>query len=225
MRYLLPVVALLILPARSNAQGVRIGIRAGVNAAFTSQNNIDQLGSLLQTSSDALKLEPITAYHVGISTQIGGPRLSIQPELVYSKYGARATSGINQAELKSNVIELPLLAKYTFESRRTRFFINAGPYINFALSGIYTVDARINAFPIAIRQDIEFETTKERIAYGFTGGAGFTRQIGRGRLLAEVRYNYALRSKVPSSVIVVGGTNLRLQIGMISVGYSIPISR
>lgn len=40
MRYLLPITALLILPVLTGAQGIRVGIRVGVNAAFTGQNSI-----------------------------------------------------------------------------------------------------------------------------------------------------------------------------------------
>lgn len=217
------LVSLLLLSAVvGNAQSVRVGIRAGLNLASASQNSIDQIKSLVQTAGNDAKLDPQTGYHAGIVVRIGGPHFSIQPEVLYSQYGARIVSGSNLAQLRSNVVEVPLLFKYTFGNRNARLFVNAGPFINYALNGKYTVAAQIGTFPIDLSQTVTFDKTSDRLAYGVTGGAGLTWHIGPGDLLAEIRYSYSIQSKVPPSVVLLGGTELHARLGMVSVGYLIP---
>ena len=161
------------------AQSVSIGVRAGLNVASASQNTIDQIRSLIQTTGVDAKLEPIAGYHAGVIVRIGGPNFSVQPEVLYSQYGARIVSGSNLAELKSNVIEVPVLVKYAFGNRTARFFVNGGPFIDYALNGKYTVTARVANVPINLTQDVVFDKTSQRIAYGLSAGAGLTWHIGR----------------------------------------------
>ncbi len=204
---------------------VHIGFRAGLNVASASQSSIDKIKSLIQFPGSDVRLESITGYHAGLVVRIGGPNFSVQPEVLYSQYGARVVSGSNLAELKSNVIEVPVLIKYAFGSRAARFFVNAGPFADYALNGNYTVVAQVGTFPINTAQVVQFDKTSDRLAYGLTGGAGLTWHIGPGDLLAEVRYSYSLQSKVPPSVVLLGGTELHARLGMVSVGYLIPFGR
>lgn len=223
MKYPFLFSLLLLSAVLVNAQSVSIGVRGGVNLASASQNSIDQVKMLIQTTGNAVTLQPITGYHVGVVVRVGGPHFAVQPEVLYSQYGARISSGSNLAELRSNVIEIPVLAKYTFGNRNARLFINAGPFIDYALNGKYTVDAQVGTLPIAFIQDVTFDKTSDRLAYGVTGGAGLTWHIGPGNLLAEIRCSYSIQSKVPPSVVVLGGTELHARLGMVSVGYLIPL--
>ena len=88
--------SLLFLPiAFTNAQTVSIGVRAGVNVASASQSSIDQIKSLIQTAGNTTQLEAITGFHAGVVVRVGGPNFSVQPEILYSQYGARIVSGSN----------------------------------------------------------------------------------------------------------------------------------
>lgn len=208
---------LLLIPVLSQAQGVRVGIRAGINVASADQKSVDQIKNVLSLVGSDFSLEPVTGYHAGVVMNIGGPKFSLQPEVLYSQYGARFDGGANSVELRTNVIEVPILAKYTFGHRTTRFFVNAGPFLDYALNGKLTL-----AFlGRTLTQDITFDKTSDRIAYGLAGGVGLTRPLGRGNLLLEARYSYSLRSRVPQ----LGGTNIHASLGMVSVGYLLPISR
>ncbi len=224
MKNFLALLAVACFPGLLLAQStpVYVGIRAGLNVASASQNTIDQIKSVIQTAGNDAKLESITGYHAGVVVRIGGPNFSVQPEALYSQYGARVVSGSNLAELKSNVIEVPVLAKWAFGNRAARFFVNAGPFIDYALNGKFNVIAQLGSLPINTVQDVQFDKTSDRLAYGLTGGAGLTWHIGPGDFLAEVRYSYALQSNVPPSVLVLGGSNLHARLGMVSVGYLIP---
>lgn len=223
MRYFFLVNTLLLLSFFAKSQSISVGLRAGVNVASASQSSIDQIKSLIQFPGNDTRLESIIGYHAGLIVRIGGPFFSIQPEILYSQYGARVVSSTNLAQLKSNVLEIPLLAKYTFGHRNTRFFINGGPFIDYALNGKYIVSGQIGSIPINLTQDVRFDKTNDRIAYGLTGGAGVTWRIGPGNLLTEVRFSYSLQSKVPPSVLVLGGTELHARLGMVSMGYTIPV--
>lgn len=217
------LLSLLLASLSVIAQPISPGIRSGVNVASASQRSIDRIKRLIQTPGNDAKLEPLTGYHAGVVARFGGPNFSVQPEILYSQYGAKIVSGTNLAELRSNVLEVPLLIKYAFGNRKARFFVNVGPFIDYALNGTYAVTARIGTLPINITQAVIFDAVSERIAYGLTGGAGLTWRIGPGDLLAEVRYSYSLQSEVPPSVLLLGGTNLHAQLGMVSVGYLIPL--
>lgn len=214
-----------LLPAQSTP--LHIGIRAGVNVASASQSSIDMIKNVIQSPGSDVRLESITGYHAGLIVRIGGPNFSVQPEVLYSQYGARVVSGRNLAELRSNVLEVPVLIKYAFGNRAARFFINAGPFIDYALNGKYSVVALLTlptgmALPLNTTQAVQFDKTGDRIAYGLTGGGGLTWHVGPGDLLAEVRYSYSLQSKVPPNVVLLGGTELHARLGMVSVGYLIP---
>lgn len=206
-----------LLPALTLAQSVRVGVRAGINVASADQKSIDQIKNVLSLIGSDVALKPVTGYHAGIVLNVGGPKFSLQPECLYSQYGARFDGGANSVELKTNVIEVPILAKYAFGNRDTRFFVNAGPFFDYALNGKLTLDFSGRR----LTQDVTFDKTSDRIAYGLAGGAGLTRPLGRGNVLLEARYSYSLRSKVPQ----LGNTNIHASLGMISVGYILPTGR
>ncbi|MBC8152446.1 MAG: PorT family protein [Bacteroidetes bacterium] len=208
---------LFLVPVLVRAQAVRVGIRAGVNVASADQKSIDQIKRVLSLIGSDVTLKPVTGYHAGVVLNVGGPKFSLQPEFLYSQYGARFDGGANSVELKTNVIEVPILAKYALGNRDTRFFVNAGPFFDYALNGKLTLDFSGRR----LIQDVTFDKTSDRIAYGLAGGVGLTRPLGRGNVLLEARYSYSLRSKVPQ----LGNTNINASLGMLSIGYILPAGR
>lgn len=223
MKHLLVTGLLFVgLSARVQAQTIQIGLRAGLNLSSASVHNADGIRTILAATSPAgVKINYAVAYHAGVLLSIGGPVFSVQPEILYSQYriqydgGLDGSGGKNRAEVKTNTIEVPILAKYAFTSHGINFFANAGPYVNYTLNGKLDISTGYYDFP----QTVRFDPKSNQFAYGLTGGGGVTLPAGPGKLLLEIRYNYALRSRISQF----NTTNDHVQLGMISVGYVVPL--
>lgn len=222
MKHLFTVSFLLLaVSSLGQAQTVKIGLRAGLNLSSASVHDADGIRTILATTSPSgVNINYAASYHTGVLLSIGGPVFSVQPEVLYSQYrirydgGTDGSGGKNLADVKTNTIEVPILAKYAFTSHGINFFVNAGPYVNYALKGTLDISTGYYDFP----QTVRFDPKSNRLAYGLTGGGGVTLPFGPGDLLFEVRYNYALRSRISQF----NTTNDHVQLGMVSVGYLVP---
>lgn len=103
------------------AQDPRLGVKGGIVSSTTYGSAIDDAGSL-------------TRFSAGASVEVGVTRLLlIQPELLYTRKGARAF-GQDAGEIRLAYIEIPVLAKLTFGGTRVRPSIFAGPAVAIAAS-------------------------------------------------------------------------------------------
>lgn len=117
-KLLLTILLISIGYTNSNAQNVKIGVKAGLNYAnFT--------GSEIQTDA-------ITSYHAGIIAEISIlDSFSIQPELLYSTQGASYENAIDEYKNELGYISLPVLLKiYLSDS----FSLDVGPQASFLLN-------------------------------------------------------------------------------------------
>lgn len=117
-KLLLTILLISIGYTNSNAQNVKIGVKAGLNYAnFT--------GSEIQTDA-------ITSYHAGIVAEISVlDSFSIQPELLYSTQGASYENAIDEYKNELGYISLPVLLKiYLSDS----FSLDVGPQASFLLN-------------------------------------------------------------------------------------------
>jgi len=106
---LITVIAVLGL-ANVNAQKINFGAKAGLNFAFITGDNTDDL-------------DPITDFHFGVQAEISvSEKFSFQPELLYSGQGS---------EVNLNYLNMPLIGKYYLTKE---FSIEVGPQIGFLLS-------------------------------------------------------------------------------------------
>lgn len=135
---------------------------------------------------------------------------SIQPELSFIQKGF--TMELNFVEedfdetIKSNIeakistyyIELPVLAKYTFGTGSTKFFINAGPSIGLGIGGKYKTKASVTATDSQGNVTRESESADGKVKFGgsneenedsddlyINNSLDFGIQIGGGMVIAD----------------------------------------
>jgi hypothetical protein len=177
-------------------------------------------------------------------------KLSIQPELLYMpkgfRYKVEETNEIGgdgeefpgglatyklDAKSYMNYIELPVLAKATFGSDNLKFFVNAGPYVGFWLSG-KTVSKQSISFNGDTETETEtnkyeFDDTDNRLDYGFHAGGGVAYRLGPGFLTLEGRYEYGLANflKDPDGQTPKADLKSQHRLIMIMVGYAIKLGQ
>ncbi|MDI9363344.1 MAG: porin family protein [Flavobacterium sp.] len=104
--------------AQLSSEGIRFGVKAGVNLANVS---VKASGVSVSPSS----LARLTAG--GFAIFPIGEKFALQPELLYSGMGYK----VNSDKVKLDYISLPILAKYKFANGLAAY---AGPQIGFLLS-------------------------------------------------------------------------------------------
>ncbi|MBC2845101.1 porin family protein [Winogradskyella flava] len=115
--FLVTVIAVLGL-SNVNAQDIKIGAKAGLNYAFITGDNANDL-------------DPITNFHFGVMSEIKlSDKFSLQPELIYSGQGAD-TNTASEGSISLNYLNIPLIGKYYVTKRLS---LEAGPQIGVLLS-------------------------------------------------------------------------------------------
>ncbi|AFD08415.1 porin family protein [Solitalea canadensis] len=128
MKRILLAITVAFISLSASAQKLDFGIKGGVN--FASANDIKFTGDL----SDSYKqtADGVTGYHLGVWAEVGIPTISFQPELLYSRKGFKTTNETGQeAEVKMNYLDIPLLAK--FKPLPLLHFV-AGPQVSIKLA-------------------------------------------------------------------------------------------
>jgi len=120
----------------ATAQHFNIGVKGGINAYTTAQENIS-------------KVEPKLGLHLGL---MGHAHLSrqfaLQPELVFSMQGSRYTASGNDVNLSLNYINIPLLLQYMYDNG---FRLQAGPQIGILASA----KAKTNNTTVDVKDDLQ----------------------------------------------------------------------
>lgn len=171
--------------AREGGFGVKVGIRGGANYSSITSDAIKASG---------ITVDPLLGYHGGLVVELGGERFSVQPEILYSqtayKISASQAGSLLVGESRVNSVTVPLLFKVSLGNGPTKFFINAGGFGSYALSG----KAKTTFSGITTTTDLKFDSGDQRLEYGAVGGAGVSLGLGRAQLLIEGRYYYGLGS-------------------------------
>lgn len=198
-----------------SGKGLSVGIRGGVNALLNEFIPSDLEGSGGQS-------ETAPGFTGGLVINYGiGNVFSIQPEILYTrrsaKFSGEAEGQTFSVKADFNAIEVPLLLKLSF-GRKTRVFVNAGPYVAYGLDG--RVKAVLDGEVIADEKQ-KLTSDDARLEYGVTGGLGVAIPAGPGRLTVEGRYNYSLGTNADPQP----AEYVSQQIATFSVGYVLPIGR
>lgn len=121
-KIILSLTFLLTLTAISNAQGFRLGAKAGAN--------------LTKISGKSFNEEFDLGYHLGGFAEIDfSKKLGIQPEVLFNQVNAKRSSGFNSiytnlsdpnaaSDIKLNYLSIPVLLRYNVGKMLT---LNAGP--------------------------------------------------------------------------------------------------
>jgi hypothetical protein len=165
------------------------------------------LGSIMLDEDD---VDPYFGYGGGIVANFAlGKHFSFQPEVLYSQEGFTYKSAEQKVSAYANMIQVPLLLKYSFGESNRGLFVNVGPYGNYIMNGV-------------VKFNSEKETVKPEktvIECGVAGGLGVAVPVGPGRLLIEARGTYNIGSTEDSS------ESTKFATGAVSVGYLFPIGR
>lgn len=154
-----------------------IGLKGGVNLGTAAES-----GKFITEGADYQM-----GYHGGVVLNFGGKGVSFQPEILFSQLGYKASSSAASVSATINTVTVPLLLKFSLGGDTFRFFITAGGYGSYYLSGKTSATFAGQTQT----QDITFESGDPRIEYGAAGGAGL--QFGRStKFFVEGRYNYGL---------------------------------
>ncbi|MBL7864792.1 MAG: PorT family protein [Cyclobacteriaceae bacterium] len=174
---------LLFAPLFLHAQESHVAIL--VNTTSSRMN----YGHLNSSLADYKK--DVNGLRIGLSLQTGITRnFSLVTEAYFLRKGGILISGnpLNGVEssLKLNTLEMPVLARL----HAGRFYFNAGPYINYVMSGKKSTEN-------APTTDILFESGSDAFRKweaGILGGVGYQFPVKKRRMALEVRYSHGLTS-------------------------------
>ncbi|HEV8515555.1 MAG TPA: porin family protein, partial [Cyclobacteriaceae bacterium] len=122
-KLLLPICLLLAGVVTSNAQGVAIGLRAGLNIANES----------ISTSGFTVSPNSLTSFVAGGYAKIMfSDKMGIQPELLYNGLGSKTDGGSSGTiTTKTNYLSVPIFFRYNVVPQ---FHLLAGPQLGILLS-------------------------------------------------------------------------------------------
>ena len=125
MRKLLLIVLALSFALTISAQGVRFGVKAGGNL---SNLTLKEDG----TKDDSFKAR--FGFHFGgVMEYSFSPGFALQPELMLLFNGTNEDGG--NGYMNFTQIQVPINFKYKVGTDALKFFVTAGPYLGYALSG------------------------------------------------------------------------------------------
>lgn len=170
----------------SSAQKSRFNL--SINTLTTNFNYGKLNSSLKDYKKDYRGLQLGFSYQAGISKSF-----SLVPELYFAIKGGTLKSDnphtISKSTVRLNTIDMPVLARMHFN----QFYVNAGPYIGYTLSGRMKVLG--NDSVIATSAKISFGKAVNdfnRWDYGWQAGAGYNFNVKKSVLTLDVRYGYGL---------------------------------
>ena len=181
--YLL-LTAFLITPFLAQAQmdDSRIGIKGGLNISNFYRDNVGDQNARI-------------GFNVGLFTELAvGESFSIQPELLLSTKGNRATYGnsgsLLQGEVKSNLtyIDIPVLAKATFGEVIN---VHVGPYASYLIGANVSTDGDLGNGSRELNRD-NFKSWD----YGLAAGLG----VDLNAVTIGARYNLGLVNVAKTTV-------------------------
>lgn len=159
--------------------GTRFGIKAGANSLFF----------LSSSKINGLTPDISVGFHGGLVANFGlSKTIAIQAEALYVQQSAKFSSGADNATIVNSGVEIPLALQFNFGGD-TKFFINAGGYANYGLSGSYSgVSGGVNT-PTT---DISYTGVSfgDRTDYGAILGLGVKFNQA---LFIEARANYSVK--------------------------------
>jgi len=194
----------------SQGKGLSVGLRLGGNVL---------LNSFAEATEEGGKVKRVPGFGAGLILNYGFSELfSVQPEVLYTRRSIKATTDYEGEtyllQMDANSVEIPILLKASF-GKGPRFFVNAGPYVNYALSGRLTAKGGGESQT----QTIKYGENDARLEYGVTGGVGATLPLGPGSLLLEGRFTYGLGNNAQVKADEYG------KVASFSFGYLLPLGR
>ncbi len=174
------VITLATLPNQVNAQEARTGVKGGINISNLYINEVDDENARI-------------GFNLGLYTQIPllGDFLCLQPEIMYSTKGARATYDVvtfqGESKFNLNYIDVPVLATLKLGDAAE---INLGPYFSYLIGANVSTDGELGSGVSEVKRE-----NLAKFDVGLT--AGFA--LNFGTFSVGTRYNYGLRKIADTS--------------------------
>jgi len=167
-----------------NAQDINFGIKAGVNLANFSGDDVE---------NNAMKIGAYAGAYANLGLT---EKIFFQPELLFSMQGVDADEGDGSTKL--NYINIPLMFQYglTEEIR-----LELGPQVGMLLSA--DLDNG--------EQEVDFKDEMSSIDFGMNVGASYNMDNG---LSVSVRYNMGLTEVMDSEIFESDAKNSVISIGV-----------
>lgn len=190
-KILLSAVALIALSATTQAQGIGLGVKAGVN--FSNFGG-DEVGD-----SSAR-----TGFHAGLVAEFKlSETFAIAPELLFSQQGSQTESNFPTGPFTSsnredkqtlNYVNIPIAAKYYITEGLS---ISAGPQIGFLVSANSKFDETVTTetggvtSSVAVSGELDNKAAFESVDFAIFGGIGYDLPMG---VFFQARYTAGLSS-------------------------------
>jgi len=187
------------LPASAQSQGVRFGLRAGVNVADWSGDAVQSVLDVAELTNGAVTKETRPGFHAGIYATLPlGAHFALEPGLTYSEKGTQLAGRVPlerfeflnagvTATARMAYLDMPVLAK----AYLTRgLYIYAGPQASYLVSNKVRVAAGALGFS-AFKQDYDVRNQFRELDFAVVGGAGYQFENGLG---LSAGYDYGLSS-------------------------------
>ncbi|WP_400192355.1 porin family protein [Hymenobacter sp. B81] len=179
--------AALALPSAAQAQGIRLGVKAGVNYTNLA-------GDLADEDRYESKIGP----HAGLMVNVGlldDGFLSLQPELLFSQKGFKYAESERMDALGNrykfsgkvnyNYLDLPILFKINADG----LFFELGPQVGYLLSVSNDVTTVVNSRTTTNSSTYNNLDNVNRTELGYAAGLGYESDMG---LMLGLRYNGGL---------------------------------
>lgn len=183
----------------NKADGVRFGIRAGLNVADWSGEAVQGVQQLLDLSGGAVTRQQRPGFHAGAYVSLPlGPRFTIEPGVQYSEKGVRVSGKLPIEQLdflnaqatataRMGYIDVPVLLKGYLTPG---LYLYAGPQVSYLASGKARLAASVLGFD-AFQQDFDVRSYFRELDFSVSGGAGYQLPNGLG---LSAGYDYGLSS-------------------------------
>ena len=149
----------------------------------------------------------------GLSLGLNLGIVSIQPEVLYTRMGARYAVGADFLEYRYDYIQVPLLLRINvIPAGPLRPFICGGGYGSYLIkaTGVMEVEG--------VRDEEDMSDTFQKYDYGVVGGAGLAFHLPGITLTAEGRYNMGLMNILKDPVASESVKN-RSIMALVGIGF------
>jgi len=186
---ILAALALLAVASPTYAQGIVFGVKAGVNFANVSFDDVEQ-----DEEEFVDQLGNKTGFIVGGFVEVPlGPQFAFAPEVLYTQKGSKAEfdgpqfNEFDGATFTQSLqqVQIPVLFKANFSGGPVKPFVVAGPAFGFNTS----VESKTEGTPEDDGEVDQSESTKG-IEYSLVFGGG----VKFGQASVEVRYDLGLNN-------------------------------
>ncbi len=181
-------------------QGIRFGVRAGLNLANISGDAVQAFEDAAEYTQGAVTREMRPSFHAGVYATIPlGPGFAVEPGISYSEKGTVLRGNVDNLEVfdflnvklkgtgRLAYIDVPVLAKVFVTDG---FYLFAGPQASFLVSGKVRAEAGAFGFN-AYEQDFDIKNQLRSVDFAAVGGLGYQFQNGLG---LSAGYDYGLSS-------------------------------